>query len=152
MVETPSIDQNHHLCFVSTPCFIPKSHHSCCGSVLWQPFKCSRGKGDKAPPKKVDQLLAELGSYIWAVTPSILSRISLAPLSHMDQHNMSVFLHDSYGKQAALHQILPQSLKNMKKMPLKQNFVGQKYGNDTKTGSSPYLCRKILSHPGSSSV
>ena len=68
--------------------------------------------GDGAKPKEVHQLLAELGSYIWAITPSVLSSIPLPKLSDVDQQNLSDFLNTCYGAQKSLYQILPKKLTN----------------------------------------
>ncbi len=67
--------------------------------------------GDGAKLKEVDQLLAELGSYIWAITPSVLSSIPLPKLSDGDQQNLSDFLNTCYGAQKSLYHILPKMLK-----------------------------------------
>lgn len=57
----------------------------------------------------VDDALAALGSYIWAITPSILSRMSLPKLSLIEQQELQDFFKESYGKQESLYRILPKN-------------------------------------------
>ncbi len=58
----------------------------------------------------VDDALAALGSYIWAITPSILSRISLPKLSLIEQQELQAFFKEFYSKQQSLYGILPKIL------------------------------------------
>jgi hypothetical protein len=58
----------------------------------------------------VDEALSALGSYIWAVTPSILSRMSLPKLSTTGQKKCQAFFKESYGRQGSLYGILPKTI------------------------------------------
>ncbi len=57
----------------------------------------------------VDDALAALGSYIWAITPSILSRVSLPKLSRIETQELQDFFKESYEKQESLYRILPKN-------------------------------------------